>query len=253
MNPIAFQAGPVTVTWYGIMIGLGILAAFLVVHAGARLRGLDPEPWLDGAIYMLPVAFLGARLYYVIFQWEFYRNNLSEIPAVWHGGLAIHGGLLAGIAFFFWYSGRKKLSPLLYLDLVAPGVVLAQSIGRWGNFFNQEAHGGPVEPSFMARFPEFIREGMNINGVYYHPTFLYESLWNLVVFAVLFLVARRWREPEGRILALYLILYSLGRFFIEGLRTDSLMLGPLRAAQLVSLTGIAAGAALLILRRPKKI
>ncbi len=238
MNPIAFQIGPLSVHWYGLLIGLGILLALGLVYQESKRRKLNPDTVLDGCIYMLPFAFLGARLYYVVFNFSWYWENPSEILKVWHGGLAIHGGVLVGLVFLVFYAKKKHLVPLELLDILAPAVVLAQAIGRWGNFVNQEAHGSPVSESFIARFPSFIQRGMLIDGVYYHPTFLYESLWNMGVFLFLMLLTRKSPRPHGKILAAYLGLYSLGRFFIEDLRTDSLMYGPFQVARMVSLIGM---------------
>lgn len=245
MNPIAFEFGPITVYWYGVMIGSGIGLALLLAHLESKRRHVNPELILDGALYMLPVAFLGARLYYVAFRWSYYSAHPQHILSIWRGGLAIHGGILAAMVFFYIYARKKKLPYLMLLDIVAPGVVLAQSIGRWGNFFNQEAYGAAVSQEFISRFPSFIQQGMLIEGAYHHPTFLYESAWNLGVFAILMVVAARRTRPWGIIAGLYIGLYSLGRFFIEGLRTDSLMLGPLRVAQVVSLSGVVAAGLIL--------
>ncbi len=245
MNPIAFEFGPMTVYWYGVFIGSGIALALLSAYFESRRRRVNPDLIMDGALFMLPVAFLGARLYYVLFRWEYYSSHPEHILAIWRGGLAIHGGILAAMVFFYFYARKKNEPYLMILDIVAPGVVLAQGVGRWGNFFNQEAHGGPVSEAFISRFPAFIQRGMLIGDTVYHPTFLYESVWNLGVFAILMLIASRRTKPWGLIAGLYIGLYSLGRFFIEGLRTDSLMLGPLRIAQVVSLSGVIAAVLIL--------
>lgn len=240
MNPIAFSMGPLTIRWYGLFIGVGIILALIYVNLESKRRGLDAETVLDASIYMLPFAFLGARLYYVLFKWKYYANNLGEIIKVWHGGLAIHGGVLAAIFFLFFYTRKKKMPFFQLLDILAPGVILAQALGRWGNFFNQEAYGSVVSAEFISRFPGFIAQGMLIKGNYHHPTFLYESCWNLVVFIILVMVARKKPLPHGKIVAAYLALYSIGRFFIEDLRTDSLMLASIQVARLVSLLGLVA-------------
>ena len=241
MNPVAFQIGPLSVHWYGLLIGAGIMLALLTTYLLSERSALQTDKVMDGCIYMLPIAFLGARAYYVLFNLSYYLEKPSEIIKVWHGGLAIHGGVIAAIVFLVIYARRAKMDPLALLDLLAPGVILAQAIGRWGNFINQEAHGGVVSETFIRHFPEFIARGMLIDGNFYHPTFLYESGWNLVVFLILMVLSLRRGLAPGRILAGYLVLYSLGRFFIESLRTDSLMLGPLRVAQVVSLVGILVG------------
>jgi phosphatidylglycerol:prolipoprotein diacylglycerol transferase len=181
---------------------------------------------------------IGARLYYVIFNWASYANYPLEALAIWHGGLAIHGGLFGGVIAGYLYIKKHKLDFWKFADVVAPSIILGQSIGRWGNFINQEAFGSPVSVDFISRFPEFIQKQMYINNQYYHPAFLYESLWDLLVFLILICMFRR-KHFDGQIMLLYLILYSTGRFFIESLRMDSEMLGPFKLAQLISFVLIA--------------
>ncbi|QRN85220.1 prolipoprotein diacylglyceryl transferase [Clostridia bacterium] len=254
MNPIAFKLGPISVHWYGILIGIGIALALLVVFNLSKKTNLDTDEVIDACIYMLPFGFVGARLYYVIFNLGYYMNRPDEIIKVWHGGLAIHGGVIAALIFLYFYSKRKKMDLLHLLDTLAPAVILAQAIGRWGNFINQEAYGGIVSKAYISHFPNFIQEGMLIGGNYHHPTFLYESVWNLGVFAILLYLSLRQTKPKGSILAGYLMLYSMGRFFIEGLRTDSLMFGPLRVAQVVSLLGVIVGLVILyVAKRRDKV
>lgn len=244
MDPVAFQIGSLAIRWYGILIGLGVVSGLLLARHEATRRGLDGELVTDAVLFVLPAGFVGARLYYVLFNLEHYVRAPGDIFRIWHGGLAIHGGVLAGIAAAVWFSRRRRLPLLPLLDALSPGLALAQSIGRWGNFINREAYGAPVSEAFLRWFPPFLREGMRIQGQYHHPAFLYESLWNLLLCLFLVWAGRRQSLPAGRILALYLGLYSGGRFLVEGLRMDSLMLGPFRAAQVVSLLGIAAAAAL---------
>ncbi|MEG0995311.1 MAG: prolipoprotein diacylglyceryl transferase, partial [Bacilli bacterium] len=184
-----------------------------------------------------PIAIVGARLYYVIFEFGYYKDHLIDILNIRQGGLAIHGGVIAAVIVVYICAKRMNLKLSVCLDMTAPCIILAQAIGRWGNFFNQEAHGGPVTEAFISRFPEFIQNGMLINGTYYHPTFLYESIWNLVVFAILFYMLHKVKE-DGVVFLTYVGLYSIGRFFIEGLRTDSLMIMGLRTAQLISIVGV---------------
>ena len=235
IDPIAVHIGTIAIHWYGIIMAFAFLSALIIAYRNALKAGINPEHILNIATIAIPAGIIGARLYYVIFQWDQYRYNWLEILAVWHGGLAIHGGLLGGILVGYLYVRKQNLSFWRMGDIVAPGVVLAQSIGRWGNFINQEAHGGPVNESFINHFPLFIKNQMFIYGNYFHPTFLYESLWDFSIFILLIIRLSR-KKFQGEILLLYLGLYSIGRFFIEGLRTDSLMLGPIRIAQLVSLT-----------------
>lgn len=239
MNPIAFQLGPISITWYGIFIALAFGLGMFLANYHAIRRQINTDKLADLLLVVMPAAIIGARLYYVVFNWGYYAANPLEIPAVWHGGLAIHGGIIGGFLAGYWYIRRTKdLKVWPVADIIAPSLILGQAIGRWGNFFNQEAHGGPVSTEFISKFPDFIQKGMLIDGQYYHPTFLYESLWSILVFIVLLWMIRRKSLPDGVVAMSYLILYSLGRFFVEGMRTDSLMLGPLRIAQVVSIVSI---------------
>lgn len=236
MNPIALEIGAIKIYWYGILISTAIIVGVFLATREAERQNLDPNHILNLVLIAVPAAFVGARLYYVIFEWERYAGNWQEIIAVWHGGLAIHGALLGGVLGGYVYVRSQKLSFWQLADIAAPSLILGQAIGRWGNFFNQEAHGGVVSQEFISRFPAFIQQGMFIQGQYYHPTFLYESVWNLGVFGFLIWFRTKPQGRDGYLLLAYLALYSVGRFFIEGLRTDSLMIGPIRTAQLVSLS-----------------
>lgn len=191
------------------------------------------------ALWAIPIGLLGARLYYVLFELGYYLQNSGQILAIWNGGIAIYGGLIAGGGTLYWYAKKKGTSLALVLDILAPNVLLAQSIGRWGNFMNQEAHGGPVTRQFLENLylPEFIIEQMNINGTYYHPTFLYESLWSLLGFVLIVTIRNRKRLlRQGEVALSYVLWYSVGRFFIEGMRTDSLWIGEwIRVSQALSL------------------
>lgn len=252
MNPIAFKLGPFAVHWYGVFIALAFLLGIMLAGYQAQKRGIHPDLFSNLVLLVIPGSIIGARLYYIIFNWGYYAAHPQEILAIWHGGLAIHGGIIGGFLAGYWYIRRTKelrLWPLA--DIIAPSVILGQALGRWGNFFNQEAYGGPVSYEFISKFPSFIQRGMYINGEYHHPTFLYESLWNLLVFGILIFLLRRKSSPDGIVAMAYLILYSTGRFFVEGLRTDSLMLGPFRMAQVVSIAAIIL-AILIIYQRLKK-
>lgn len=240
INPVALQFGPLEIRWYGVIMATAFMLGIWLAYRKAQQNKLDPNHILNMAILIIPASIIGARLYYVLFTWENYLLEPLEVLAIWHGGLAIHGGIIGGLLAGLLYVRRYKLSPWLTADIIAPSLILGQAIGRWGNFINQEAHGGQVTEQFISHFPAFIKNQMFIEGQYYHPTFLYESIWNLMVFAIL-----TWRWPrkktDGEIAFLYLILYSTGRFFIEALRTDSLMLGPVPVAQLVSVVLIIIG------------
>lgn len=237
MNPVAFSIFGLDIMWYGILIALGVIAAITLSQYTCKLNNTSFDEIMNIFLIAFPAGVIGARIYYVIFEFDYYRYNLIDIFNTRLGGLAIHGGIIFSMLAVYIYTRVKKDSFLKYADTAAPCIVLAQGIGRWGNFFNSEAHGGPVTQSFIQRFPEFIQKGMYINGTYYHPTFLYESIWDVTVCLVLLVILRK-NPKKGTIISLYIGLYSLGRFFIEGLRTDSLMLGGLRMAQVVSLAGM---------------
>ena len=183
IDPIALRLGPISIHWYAICIVSGLLLAVYLAQRWAPEKGIDPENILDFILLAFPIAIVGARLYYVIFQWSYYSQNPSEIFAIWNGGIAIYGGLIAGAAVLYWFAKRQAIAVLDFLDIAAPGVMIAQSIGRWGNFINQEAYGKAV--SHLNYVPEFIRQQMYIDGSYRVPTFLYESLWNLVGFIII--------------------------------------------------------------------
>lgn len=246
-NPIAFEIGGYEIRWYGVLIALGIVLAFALAYENCKKKNLNFDALIDGFLIAFPSALVGARLYYVIFEWDYYRENISQILNIRQGGLAIHGGLIGAFIAVYFYTKYKKLDFVKYMDLVAPSIILAQAVGRWGNFMNSEAHGGVVSEEFIKKFPEFIQRGMYIGGQYYHPTFLYESIWNIAVCVVLLVILYKKKENmDGVVIGSYFVLYSVGRFFIEGLRTDSLMFFGLRTAQLVSLALIVAGLAIII-------
>ena len=252
IDPIAFEIGPLSVAWYGIIIVFGmILAVYLTIKEGEK-RGLSEDTVVDTAFWILPLGILGARLYYVLFELDYYLANPMQIFAIWEGGLAIYGGVIAGILVILWRANKDNFSFLLFTDIVAPYTLLAQAIGRWGNFINQEAYGGEVSRQFLENLmlPEFIIEGMQINAAYHHPTFLYESIWSLLgVILLLTLRNRKHFLLRGETTAGYMIWYGMGRLFIEGLRTDSLYLGPFRISQVLSGVIILMGIAFIIYQR----
>lgn len=253
IDPVAISIGPIKIYWYGIIIALAMLIGISLATKEAQKLGLEEDTMVDMALWAIPIGFIGARLYYVLFKWDYYIQNPSEIIAIWNGGIAIYGGLIAGGLAVYWFARRKKMTLTLLLDILAPSILLAQSIGRWGNFINQEAHGGPVTRQFLENLylPEFIINQMNINGTYYHPTFLYESLWSLVGFALLLLLRNNNQFlRQGEVALSYVIWYSSGRFFIEGMRTDSLWIGDfLRVSQGLSLVLFVAALGVLMYRR----
>lgn len=247
VDPIALQLGPITVRWYGIIFVSGILAAVVASMRAARHRGLDPEFIPDIAMILVPFGILGARLYEVfILQWPYYSQHPGEILAIWQGGLAIHGGVLGALVAGWVYIKFRKQPFWLWADMIAPGLILAQGIGRWGNFFNQEAFGSGAPQWLVERMPGWLRAGMTIEGTVMHPTFLYESIWNVACFFILLAFQRR-KPPVGQVFGLYFILYNLGRFTIESIRMDSSFTGTgWRVAQVAAVLEIAAGVALIV-------
>ncbi|HCJ1301344.1 TPA: prolipoprotein diacylglyceryl transferase [Listeria innocua] len=252
LDPVAIQIGSISVKWYGVIIASAVVIALLLALSEANKRKMDKEIIVDLLIWAIPISIISARIYYVIFEWDFYKNNLGEIVKIWHGGIAIYGALIGAVLTAVIFSRIKKISFWKLADVVAPSLIIAQAIGRWGNFMNQEAHGAETTRAFLEdlHLPEFIINQMYIDGAYYQPTFLYESLWNVLGFIVL-LIIRRTKIRSGELFLSYVIWYSFGRFFIEGMRTDSLMWGDFRVSQVLSLLLIVLSIGLIIYRRVK--
>ncbi|PLR83655.1 prolipoprotein diacylglyceryl transferase [Bacillus canaveralius] len=253
LNRVAFELGPITVYWYGIIIGTGLLLGWLLATKESQKLGLNKDIFSDLLLWAIPISIISARIYYVLFKWEYYAENPGEIVAIWEGGIAIHGALIGGAVTAVVFAKKKGISFWKLADIAAPSIILGQAIGRWGNFMNQEAYGTEVARSFLEglNLPEFIINQMYINGAYHHPTFLYESIWNLSGF-VLLIFLRKFQPKQGELFLSYVIWYSIGRFFIEGLRTDSLMLtDTLRIAQMMSLFLIVTATFLIGFRRWK--
>lgn len=225
LDPIAFRLGPLTVNWYGIILGTAALVGLLLaVNEGKRFK-IASDFFMDLLLIGVPSAIVGARLYYVAFKWDYYSAHPGDIIKIWEGGIAIHGALIGAIIAAVIYVRKKGYSFWRIADICAPSLLIGQAIGRWGNFMNQEAHGGPVTEAFLRdtlHLPNFIVNQMNIGGVFYHPTFLYESLWNVAGVVLLLILRRQKFMRAGELFLSYFIWYSIGRFFIEGLRTDSL-------------------------------
>lgn len=252
IDPVAFNLGPINVRWYGIIIAIGILLGYFIAQTALVHAGFHKDTLVDIIFYSALFGFIAARIYFVIFQWPYYAQNPGEIIKIWHGGIAIHGGLIGGFITGVIVCKKKNLHPFQIGDIVAPSIILAQGIGRWGNFMNHEAHGGTVSKAFLEHLhlPDFIIRNMYIDGQYYQPTFLYESVWDVLGFIILVLIRKHLRI--GETFFLYLIWYSIGRFFVEGMRTDSLMLtSNIRIAQLVSVLLIIISIAVIIYRRYK--
>lgn len=252
LDPVAIQIGSISVKWYGVIIASAVVIALLLALSEANKRKMDKEIIVDLLIWAIPISIISARIYYVIFEWDFYKNNLGEIVKIWHGGIAIYGALIGAVLTAIIFSRIKKISFWQLADVVAPSLIIARAIGRWGNFMNQEAHGAETTRSFLEslHLPDFIINQMYIDGAYYQPTFLYESLWNVLGFIVL-LIIRRTKIRRGELFLGYVIWYSFGRFFIEGMRTDSLMWGDFRVSQVLSLLLIVLSIGIIIYRRMK--
>lgn len=247
-GPILIEIGPLAVRWYGLLIATAVLIGVSLSQYLAKRRRINPDLVGDLVVWLVIAAIPAARLYYVLFEWSEYAQNPERIIAIWQGGIAIHGAILGGTIAALIFARLKQISFWQLADLVAPSLILGQAIGRWGNFFNSEAFGRPTNLPWKLFIPPDRRPLGYENFAYFHPTFLYESLWNLMVFGLLLTLFFRGLKAQPRLKAgtlflVYLVAYSLGRFWIEGLRTDSLMLGPLRIAQVVSLGGISLGLA----------
>lgn len=253
MSRVALDLGFIQIYWYSIMIALGLFVGVSIILIEAKRQKISDDYMINMIFLGTLIAIFGARLYYVIFNWSYYSNHLIEAFEIWNGGLAIHGAMLFGGLFIIYYSHKNKQNFAKIIDIIVVGLIIGQAIGRWGNFFNQEAYGSVVTLEYLQNLnlPEFIINGMKIGSSYYHPTFLYESIWCLIGFIML-LIARRFRYIHvGQITALYMMWYGLGRFIIEGLRTDSLMFGSFKMAQLVSILMIIFGLGLFIYKYRK--
>jgi phosphatidylglycerol:prolipoprotein diacylglycerol transferase len=229
MDPIAFEILGLKIRWYGLLLSSSILLGLLLAIHLAKKNNFDAEKILDLVFVAIPSAVIGARIYYVIFTWDYYSNNLMEIFKIWRGGLAIHGAVIGGVIAGYIYARRKGLPFLKLADFCAPSLILGQAIGRWGNFFNQEAYGRETNLPWAIIVNDPAKGQISV-----HPTFLYESIWNFTLFIFLLWYGKR-KKVDGEVFLLYGIIYSFGRFFIEGLRTDSLMFLGFRVAQLISI------------------
>ncbi|MEE3717494.1 prolipoprotein diacylglyceryl transferase [Tumidithrix elongata RA019] len=243
-GPVLLNLGPLTIRWYGVLIASAVILGTLLAQKLAEKRGIDPNIMGDLVIWLVIGAIPGARIYYVLFAWSerFQYQPWYKVFAIWEGGIAIHGAIIGGVIAAIIFAKRNHLSVWKLADLVMPALILGQAIGRWGNFFNSEAFGTPTDLPWKLLIPPDRRPPGSFTEAYYHPTFLYESVWNLLVFSLLAVVFNRFPKAKpGTMVMVYLIAYSAGRLWIEGLRTDSLMLGPLRIAQVISLAAIAFG------------
>ncbi len=261
IDNVAFTIGDKEIYWYGIIIAFGFLLAVLTALYLAKKYGMSSDTVIDIVIFAAPTAIVCARLYYVIFEWDYYGTHPEDIIKIWNGGLAIYGAIISAVAVAVIYCKIKKQNIALFCDIGAVSLLIGQSIGRWGNFVNQEAFGdnttlpwGMTGNAIISELKDMAASGMNVNPeMPVHPTFLYESLWNFV-FIIVFLMLFRKRKFDGQIFLSYLMSYGLGRFFIEALRTDSLYAGSIKVSQLVAFVCFALGLTLMIynLKKPNK-
>ncbi len=252
MSP-TLDLGFISIHWYSILIFIGILIGGWLVLKESRKFGFTEDFMVNLLFLAIIIGIIGARLYFVLFHLDYYLENPLEIFMLWKGGLAIHGGILTALIFLLIYLHKKNVNILLILDFMVLGLIIAQAIGRWGNFFNGEAHGPEVTLAYLQslHLPEFIINGMNIGGAYYFPTFLFESLWCLIGFMMLLIVRNYKKLKIGTLTGIYLFWYSVGRFGIEALRTDSLMFFDLKIAQIMSVLMAIAGLILIIVSLKK--
>ena len=248
MNRVALDLGFIQIYWYSIFIFLGILFGVSVILRECKRQKINEDFIINLIFYAIIFGLIGARLYYVSFNLDYYLKYPLEILEVWNGGMAIHGGIIAGLIVAYFYTKKYHANLIKVLDIIVVGLILGQAIGRWGNFFNGEAYGAVTTLEHLKNIgvPNFVVDGMYIQGAYHQPTFLYESIWCFAGFILLLLFRRYKYLKTGQLTGIYLVWYSVGRFFIEGMRMDSLMLGPLRMAQVVSLLGIIIGLLLII-------
>lgn len=235
MSRYIISIGSFKLEWYSVLILVGAMIAITMIMSEAKRYNYKTDFVFNMCFWAIIFGIVGARLYYCLFNMELYTNIL-DIFKIWEGGLAIHGGIIAGLIVILVYCKKYKVRSLRMLDFVAPALMLAQGIGRWGNFFNSEAHGAATTLAHLEslHIPEFIIKGMNIGGIYYTPTFLYESLWCLLGVVILLVLRRLKYTKVGQVVASYLVWYGIGRLFIEGMRTDSLMFGGFKMAQIIS-------------------
>ncbi len=244
MDPVLVDLVYVKIYWYSIIILLAFLIGGYVALREAKKFDIEEDDFINFVFFLVPISLIGARLYYITFHWEHYSENLLEILKIWQGGLAIHGGIIFGLLWVFIFTRMNKINFPRFLDIIAPSLLLGQAIGRWGNFFNQEAYGPSTTVEYLQSIyvPSFIIDGMHIGGTYYHPTFFYEFVWCLIGFFVLILIRSYSRYLKiGQLTGLGLIWLGAGRYYIEGMRLDSLMFEDIQVAQVVSIIMIVIG------------
>lgn len=237
--------------WYGVLITTGVIAALLLCLHEEKRRGLKDDTIVDLAFWAIPLALVGARVYYVLFNWQAFADDPIGVLRIWEGGIAIYGAIIGGFIGVLIFSRRRSLSPFALTDIIAPGLALAQGIGRWGNYFNMEAYGRAITNPAWQFFPIGVQIPIGSGYAWHMATFFYESCWDVAVFAFLWFVIRKRAEKTGTVTLWYLLLYGIGRFLIEGLRTDSLMSGSIRVSQLLSLVLVIIAGTTFIIRTAK--
>ena len=249
MKSVLIDLGFIQIKWYSIFILLGIITAFTLITIEKKKKNVPSEYLSNLLFYGILIGILGARIYFVLFNLNYYLDYPKEILMIWNGGLAIHGGIIATLLFTIIYSRKKKTNIPLMTDIIVVGLIIAQAIGRWGNFFNQEAYGRIVKLSFLKNLhiPNFIIKGMYINNNYREPTFLYESILNIIGFIILLIVRKNKKIHTGTLTGIYMIWYGIIRLIIESFRSDSLMMGSIKIAQLISILGIIIGVIVIII------
>lgn len=248
MNPVLLDLGFIEIRWYSVLILIAFIIGYFLVINRSKKKGISTIQISDMCFYLVIICIIGARMYYCLFNLDYYLNNILDIFKIWEGGLAIHGGVIAGIIFIYFYTKKKQISFLDILDIFAPALVLGQAIGRWGNFFNGEAFGPETSLSTLKSLsiPKFIIDGMYIDHSYHHPTFLYESIGCLIIFIIIMIIRNLKNIKKGQVASIYFIFYGIIRFLIESLRQDSLMFFNLKVAQIISIIMIVVGIYLFI-------
>ena len=253
MDRVALKLGFITVYWYSLFILSGVLVALFFIIREAKKKKIKEDFLIDLIFKVLIFGIIGARVYYVLFNFPYYISNPLEIFQIWNGGLAIHGALIAGLVATYLCCRKAKVDFVGMLDIIVVGIIIGQAIGRWGNFFNQEAYGGITTLSHLKalHLPNFIINNMYILGEYREPTFLYESIFCLIGFIIMVVIRNKFKLHKGFLLGFYLIWYGILRVFIESMRSDSLMLGSIKMAQIVSIVFIIFGI-FMIFKKDKK-
>lgn len=254
MQQVLIEIGGLKIYWYSVMILIGVLLGSYLVLKESKKFNISKEKISDMLFYTILFGIIGARLYYVIFNLDYYLNYPIDIIKVWEGGLAIHGGIIAGAIYLIYYTKKNNLDTLIVTDICVPGLLIGQAVGRWGNFFNKEAHGPVTSIEYLKKLqiPNFIIEGMKIDGEYYIPTFFYESLWCIIGLVIILLIRRLKKIKIGTLTGFYMIWYGIGRYMIESLRTDSLMISALKQAQIISIVMILIGLIIIVISQKKE-